>query len=56
MVTEKVHSLNTLRKINGIGEGRVSKYGEQFVTLLNETILTHDAQHNGNEQPSVSQA
>ena len=34
MVTSKANSLATLRKISGVGDGRIEKYGERFVATL----------------------
>lgn len=34
MVTTKADSLATLRKIDGVGDSRIEKYGERFVTEL----------------------
>jgi superfamily II DNA helicase RecQ len=34
MVTTKTNSLAALRKINGVGDARIEKYGERFVTAL----------------------
>lgn len=36
MVTGRVDSLATLRKVNGVGESRVEKFGEPFVAALRE--------------------
>ncbi len=34
MVTTKANSLAALRKIDGVGDARIEKYGERFVTAL----------------------
>jgi DNA-directed RNA polymerase sigma subunit (sigma70/sigma32) len=37
MVTERVKTLEDLKTIPGVGDARVRKYGEQFLTALRET-------------------
>ena len=53
MVTSKADSLAALRKINGIGEARVTKYGAEFLRILNdEKSRAPDAADRGHGEPA----
>ena len=43
MVTIKANSLATLRKIDGVGDSRIEKYGERFVAALQQGDRTRSA-------------
>jgi len=53
MVTSKADSLAALRKINGIGEARVTKYGADFLRIMNdEKSRAPDAADRGHGEPA----
>jgi superfamily II DNA helicase RecQ len=57
MVTSKTDSLAALRKINGVGESRVTKYGAEFLQILNdEKSRTPDAANSGHGEPAAGVA
>jgi superfamily II DNA helicase RecQ len=49
MVEQRVKSASALRKIDGVGEARVNKYGDAFLKLLCEQFVAEQREAALNE-------
>ncbi len=49
MVEQRVNSVSALRNIDGVGEARVNKYGDAFLTLLRSQFVTGQGEATPNE-------
>lgn len=50
MVTTKANSLAALRKIDGVGDARIEKYGNRFVAALQGEMVAHSAEQSSEQK------